>query len=70
VRADTEEQALRRRNAADWRGRADMLATAVSRFLTVDTMATMMPRDREVHDRRALLKTALQVALTDYLRTD
>jgi hypothetical protein len=69
-RVPTEEEVLRRRDAAAWRERADALAKAVSEFLRIDTQVGMVPRDRELHDRRAVSRLAVQTALVDYLRTE
>jgi hypothetical protein len=68
-RVPTEEEVLLARDAANWRGRADALAKAVGEFLRVDAQVGLMPRDREILDRRAVSRVAMQTALIDYLRT-
>ena len=69
-RVPTEEEAIRARNARDWRGRADALSKAVSEFLRVDTALQMLPHNRDLLDQRAVIRFAMQTALADYLRTD
>jgi hypothetical protein len=69
-RVPTEEEAIRARDARNWRGRADTLAKAVSEFLRIDTASAMTPRDLNLHDRRAVARLAMQTALVDYLRTE
>ena len=69
-RVPTEEEALRARDARNWRGRADALANVVAEFLRVDTACAANPKDREMHDRRVTTRLALRTVLAEYLRTD
>jgi hypothetical protein len=69
-RVPTEEEVLRRREARDWRARADALAKAVSEFLRVDTQCVTHPCDLGMRGRRAVTLLSMNTALADYLRTE
>ena len=69
-RVPTEEEVLRARNAADWRGRADALAKAVTEFLSITAQVPFMHRDRAMAERAAGAKAVVRDALADYPRTE